>query len=280
MSAEFNTKMEIKGTRDELINIITAAIKFNDFIKKKKNKYPYYFENLQVKASGGSFLSGNNISEDEIKDFLKTVNGSVQITANGPYGYFSELSEVKFFEYLAEAAPSSYFKGSINGFSGSADQNLQAELKDSRLYIEEYYADQGDDEGDGEYGQYVKFIKRELPYSKFCKLFKINKKEFDEESYSDFINDMMDNSLLELDYERFSEYGFGEINEDEFEEAMSKIADLNLITFDEFMCEGYFDEDCGTTTIIYDPIKKEYLEDSESIGDDFEDEDDYDEDEE
>jgi len=276
MSAEFITEISIKANKEDLIKLIKGLYDFKKHSKKvNKNNYAY-FEWIEVKCKNLS-LDDSKIST--IKKFVADCGEEINISAIGPYGYFYELSEVKLFEYLAEVAPRAYFKGSINGFSGSADQNLQAELKDSRVYIEEYYADQGDAEGDGEYGQYVKFIKRELPYSKFCKLFKINKKEFDEESYNDFINDMMDDSLLELDYERFSEYGFGEINEDEFEEAMSKIADLNLITFDEFMCEGYFDEDCGTTTIIYDPIKKEYLEDSESSGDDFEDEEDCDEDE-
>ena len=277
MSADFNTEITIKATKEDLIKLIKGLYDFTKHSKKvNKNDYAY-FEWIEVKCKNLS-LDDSKIST--IKKFVADCGEEINISAMGPYGYFYELSEVKLFEYLAEVAPRAYFKGSINGFSGSVDQNLQAELKDSRLYIEEYFVDQGDEEGDGEYAQYVKFIKRELPYSKFCKLFKINKKEFDEESYNDFINDMMDDSLLELDYETFSEYGFGEINEDEFEEAMSKIADLNLITFHEFMWEGYYDEDCGTTTIIYDPIKKEYLEDSESIGDDFEDEYDYDEDEE
>jgi hypothetical protein len=274
MSAEFNTEIKAKGTKEELFKIITAIFNFNAFSKKKNKKSYAYLEDITITITGvkKASLFGDNIKENDIKDFVQLIKKEIKITAVGPYGDFSELSEVKLFEYIAEAAPTAYFKGCISGFSGSADQSIEGELTNSRLVIEQRYADSGDSEGDDEYGQYVRFIKGELPYSKFCRLFKVNKDEFDEECYNDLINDTMDESLREIDYETFNDCCASEMEEDEFYEAMEEISDLNLITFEEFMCEGYFDEDCGSVTLIYDPIIKEYIEE-ECSDEDYDDED-------
>lgn len=277
MSADFNTEITIKATKEDLIKLIKGLYDFKKHSKKvNKNNYAY-LEWIVVKCKNLSLYVGK---DSTIKKFVTDCGEEINISASGPYGYFYELSEVKLFEYLAEIAPRAYFKGSINGFSGTADQNLQAELKDSRLYIEKSYLDQGDIEEDGAHAQYVRFIKKELPYSKFCKLFKIDKEEFDEDEYNEVIYDMLlaYDSLHELDYETFTEYDLSDIEEDEFCVAMDKISNLKLLSFDEFMSEGYFDEYCGTATIIYDPIKKEYLEEFENEEDDFEE--DYEEDEE
>lgn len=257
MSAAFNTEITIKANKEDLFKLIKALYDFEKHSKKINKKNYSYLNFVEVKCEKFSIYDGKVAT---IKEFVAKCGEEIVVSASGPYGYFSELKETKLFEYLSEVSPNAYFKGCISGFSNCGDQWIEGELQNGVLKLSGSNVDQGDTEGDGEYGQYVNFIKKELPHSKFCKLFKINKEKFDEDSYDDFINDMMDVSLSELDYETFCEYEFSEITEEEFYEAMNKIGHLNLITFEDFMCDGYFDEDCSVSSIIYDPIKKKYKE--------------------
>ena len=81
----------------------------------------------------------------------------------------------------------------------------------------------------------------------------------------------MDDGISEIDYETFMDSCYSDIEEDEFDVAIKKISNLNLLTFVDFVDEGCVDEEKTKTTVVYDPIKKAYLENGS---------DDYDEDEE
>lgn len=255
MSAEFTTEITIQANKEDLFKLIKALYDFGKHSKKANKKYSY-LDFVEIKSGN---LTNDDGDVTTIKEFVAKCNEIIFVSANGPYGHYYELKEVKLFEHLAEVAPSAYFKGSINGYSGTLDQWLEGELNCGLLYLSGSCIDGSDLNGDSEYGQYVQFIKQQLSYAKFCKLFRIDKEELYEDDYDTFIDETRDTSLCEIDYQTFIEFcDCAEINEYEFNDAIEKIKDLNLITFEEFMCKGYFNECKGVTTIIYDPIEKEY----------------------
>jgi len=101
------------------------------------------------------------------------------------------------------------------------------------------------------YNQYIKFIKNELPYEKFCELFKANKEVFLEEYYSDFIDGTMEDGLANMQYQDFLNccpFPAFAISEDEYYEVLKTLEELRLVSHEEFLekyCnyEDYDEED-------------------------------------
>ena len=143
MSADFNTEIKAKGTKEELQNIINAVMGFNDFCKANNKEYHIDLEYLKLVDGDNAenFISGDKITEKEIADFLETVKEELLISFEGPYGRFVRLIEVCLFDYLAQAVPTICFEGEIYGFSGTADQTLKAVYKKGVLSVKDKYID-------------------------------------------------------------------------------------------------------------------------------------------
>ena len=198
MSANLSIEIKLKGTKDELLEII-KCLKFfetdmqNQYREKRNCAYIHltslnhevYLSNTTDKKETyysqrvlpGNTLNipGRHVADDgTVRDgdgFICVAadpgymgRGSVLITslgpakvydsgcaygtidiyASGPSGVYDDLEEVGLFEAMAVAAPGAWFKGEIFGNNGSGDLGCDAELKDGKLYLSEYFLDDAD----------------------------------------------------------------------------------------------------------------------------------------
>ena len=99
---------------------------------------------------------------------------------------------------------------------------------------------------------------QKLPYSKFCKLFKVDKDEFDKECYEEFIYEAGDEGFPnEMDLDTFLDFCCSsEIDEDKFEDAIEKVSELGIVDFSTFRDD--IDRDEYAEKRIYDPVTKTY----------------------
>nr|MBQ4456427.1 hypothetical protein [Clostridia bacterium] len=254
MAADLNTIIKIQGTSEELLSMLKVLKKFGtEKLERYRDKHDCgYIE--QINVSGP--INKQNIegaTNDELMKLVSDCITELTVTASGPYGYFFEPNEVRLFEELAEAAPNSFFTGRISGFITGADVSQSAELKDRKLYLSDYVMN---DETLPEI--YVDETLRKLPYSKFCRLFKINKEDFDSDSYGDFIMEVSEEGFpTEMDYDTFLDYcDSSEIDEDKYEAAIEKINELGVTDYETF-CDS-INEDDFSEKRVYDPVTKTY----------------------
>lgn len=99
----------------------------------------------------------------------------------------------------------------------------------------------------------MNYLNKVFSKEKFCKLFKINIDDLDDDDYEDFfISEYLDS----ISYDDFLDYfNYSEIDEDDFDEAQSKFEELNIYDYDSY--ENIVAEE-GAKERIYDPISKEY----------------------
>lgn len=261
MSADLNTEITMKGTEEELFSLVKVIQSFETekYEQYKTKRDCGYLESCRIVAgeanwfktfSEGKSLKG--LSDMEIQSLISSANGEISISTGGPYGVFSELSEVGLFEEMACAAPSAYFKGVSSGFVTGADVSLTGELKEGILYLTEYNMP---DEAIPE--MYAEAIEKVLPHSKFCSLFKVDEGEFDDECYFDFIMEAGDAGFPEIEYDEFIEYcDSSEIDEEEYNEVIEKVRNMGLVSLDDFR-EGIDTDECSEHG-TYDPVKKKY----------------------
>ena len=248
MSADLNTSITVKGNEEELLAILKILSMFeNENCERYRTKHDCaYFD--CVYANGKRI---KDLSDEATTDFLKEAEGELQVEASGPYGVFDKLCEVGLFEAMADAAPGAWFRGNSSGFVTGADVSLDAELKDGTLHLAEYYmADEVLPD------EYKKIIQNKLPYEQFCKLFKIDEGEFDEECYLDFIEEAIGEcGFPDMDYDQFIEYcESSSVSEDEYDQAVGQIQSIDLMDFDTF--RDTIDEEEYTEHRVYDPTDK------------------------
>ncbi len=143
--ADFTTVITVKGTTEELFNILKRLVDYTDKssgkpylgsvdVSNKDNQKVLHFTDLRLTVP----------SNEEIEKAAISLDGAMEIVAAGPYGRFGILEEVPLLEDLAEAAPHCTFVGEIEGFNAGGDQEEKGELKNGRLHL--YYMLPHDDE--------------------------------------------------------------------------------------------------------------------------------------
>ena len=272
MSADFNTEILMKGTKKELL-AMTKVLK--SYVTEKQEQYNKNRDcayMISIRINGENYL--DKLTDEQLKEVVENANGSVKADAMGPYGVFGLLEEVTLFEEMAEAAPMAYFDGLMSGFNVGGDQAKKGVLENKLLYLYiDYPDDDFDDEDDfdDKYGEeaqaeYIKAMKKLLPYSKFVKLFKVDKEEFAEEDYDDFIYDqMIDGGFPDIDYDDFMDAleNCAKIDEDAFYEITADLSGAGVVSFDDYC--GYDEEwdeedEEWDQERSYDPIAKKWKE--------------------
>lgn len=230
-TADFNLNMTLKGKPEELQTLVNA------FKGYSEGKNEAYFSFVQTEQCD---------------------DGSLKISALGPWGHYGVLNDVDVFRDLATAAPGASFKAKISGSTSYTQQELEASLENGILHICTYY--EGNEEADEAYGDY---FQKALPYRKFVKLFHLDKEEFDKDCYEEFIaSDIFEEDISEWDYDEFTDifadYFAEDVDEDTFDEIMESFNALSIKSFDDFRF-AHEDEFGTREEIDYDPISKTYI---------------------
>lgn len=281
MSADLSTEIKITGTKEELTNMLKVIFNYTtiNYEQYKQTGVGLYLDLVTVKSNNKKIKITQNTKESEIEEFSNSLKTTLELEAGGLYGsigsfddiasnsekiplsiredlkqfpYISSLSPA-LFKDLATAAPNANFKGIFSGFITGADVSLEAELKNKKLYLSSYYED---NEFFSEI--YPKAIMKQLSHAKFCKIFKVDKDDFDKDCYIDFINEAIRyEGFPDMDYDDFTSYcDSTELDEDEYEEALEKIENIEFIDFDTFY-DNYNKSEL-TTSAIYNPLTEKY----------------------
>ncbi len=257
-TADFELTMTVNGEKEDLLSILNVLKRYDEGEKG------VYFSSIEINKNEES-VNIDEIDDDEMEFFATPDNTPLTISAIGPYGHYGELNDVDIFRDIAEAAPEAYFEAEITGNTTYTVQSLNCELKDKILHIKTYF--ESNEEGPEAYIQYVLKL---LPYNKFIDLFKVKSDDFDEDSYSEFIDDVstyQDECFIDMEYDEFMENlnaysADSELDEDEYEEIINSLQELNIRGYYEFM-EDY---DAGTSEELdYDPIAKSYIGNQKNI---------------
>lgn len=167
MSADLNTEITFRGSKEELCAFISVLKLFET---EKKDQYNAerncaYIEWVELN-NGQKTVRLEKLDADGIRAFVEGTD-TLLVSALGPWGAFSELGDVGLFEKLAEAAPSASFEGTISGFVTGADVGLQAELMDGKVHFSElYFPDDErpdfDEEDEDEYEEAIEELEEEF----------------------------------------------------------------------------------------------------------------------
>lgn len=255
MSAYIDTEIEVCGTPGEIQAILKVV---RCFVTEKFEQYKIkrdcaYFVWVRIKGNARE-KDLKDMTDEQIKAFVSESGDTLNIEASGPYGRFSTLDEVGLFETIAEAAPTATFSGCSKGYVTGADVTLMGEFRNGLLYISNYYEP---DEGRTEV--YQEKIKEHLPYSVFVDLFKVDKDKFDEDCYSDFIDQVIgQEGFPKMKYNQFMEYcEEAGVDEDEYEVAIEKVKNLDLMDYETY--RDCTEDDRWDTERVYDPVAKKYV---------------------
>ncbi len=254
MSADLNTAITFHGNKAELSAIMKVL---RTYETEKLEQYRTqrncgYINWVTVSGASGECRT-EKMTDEEIESFASTAGTKVIINASGPWGVFNFPGDVGLFEAMADVAPNAMFTGHMDGFITGADVSCSVELRGGLMHISEYAIP------DEEFPElYTEDFKKKLPYAKFCKLFKVDKEEFDKDSYEEFIYEAGDEGFpSDIDYDTFVDLCYGsEIDEDMFDEAIEKVAELGIVDFDTFRDD--IDRDEYAEKHIYDPKTKTY----------------------
>ena len=262
MSADFGTEITVEGNTEELLAILKVLRMFeteNDKVCISLNYINGTNPHILLDEETKEFL------DEETEEFLKAAHGKLEVEAAGPYGKFLALSEVGLFEALADTAPGAKFSGRSSGSNtGTNYLSLDAELKDNKLFLSE--SDVPNDDLVPE--AYFSNVVEKLPYDKFCELFKVDKSEFDEGSYQDFVADIAseygffnnDSEFFGLDYDDFMSWcEASTIEPEEYLQVIKELLKELQLGYATFQASFDYDEYVENNYVenwIYDPIKK------------------------
>ena len=254
MSADLNTTITIKGTPEELLAMLKVLKVFSTekYVQYREKRDCGYINFVRVNSKA-SVCCVDNVSDEELLDFASNAGGKLVVDAGGPWGVFNQPGDVGLFEALADAAPGAQFEGHITGFITGADVAHSGELIDGKLYLSDYMI--ADEELPN---LYVDEVEKKLPYSKFCKLFNVDKDEFEYDDYGCFLEEAAEEGFpFEMDYETFVDFyeGFNP-SEEQYAAALEEIASLGIVEFDTFRESVNVDE--YTEWSVYDPSTKKY----------------------
>lgn len=254
MSADLNTGITFYGNKEELSAIMKVLRTYEtEKLEQYRTQRNCGYINWVTVSSESGDCRTEKMTDEEIDAFASTAGTKLTIHASGPWGVFNFPGDVGLFEAMADVAPNAAFQGHMDGFITGADVSCSAELREGLMYISEYAIP------DEEFPElYTEDFMKKLPYSKFCKLFKVDKEEFDKESYEEFIYEAGDEGFPnDIDYDTFIDLCFGsEIDEDKFEDAIEKASELGVVDFDTFRED--IDRDDYAEKRIYNPTTKTY----------------------
>lgn len=251
-TADLDFNIEITGTTQEVVSILEIMFEYNN------GKDGVYFSFTSVNT-GDKVFSLHRSNKDEILSAVRSSGGAVKINSSGPFGKYGELDDVDIFREMAQAAPGAGFTASINGFAGYADQSLKATLVDGLLHISTFYLSD-DSRGDAE----LEYFSTYLPYKKFIDLFHLDGKQFDEQTYEDFIVenlsccDSIGEFFEDTDYEEFIDLLDAEcpLTEDEYNQVAQQFTEMDCECYEDYLEREGFAQ-CEEYT--YDPVEKKYL---------------------
>lgn len=233
MSADLNTYIKIRGTKEELLAMLKVI---RLFATEKREQYNAkrdcgYLEDVTV-ACEAAEEDLEEMTDEELAEFLERTDKELTVYAQGPWGCFYHPAEIGLFEEMADAAPNAAFEGGIDGFITGADVNCAAELKDGILYLSNFMIP---DEAWGEV--YRKDVKKKMSFAKFCKLFCVDKEEMDHTEYEEFLMEAADCGFPDdLEYEEFLGLcpASGLEDEEAYEDALNKVAALGIVDPETF----------------------------------------------
>lgn len=257
MSADLNTEITVRGNKEELLAILKVLRSFetDNHEQYRNNRDCAYLEGVEANCEADS-CDVADATDDELVEFLEEAGNELEINSAGPWGAFFDPSDIGLFERLAEAAPNAYFTGLIEGFVTGADVLHTAELNAGILSLSSSMVNDEDLPA-----VYAKYFKKKLPYAKFCKLFKVDKEDFDKECYDEFIEQIGEDGFPE-DLDTFLDFcGSSEIDEDKYDSAIEKIEELDILGFDDFRDEIPMEDFAEKR--YYNPVTKKY---SKTIG--------------
>lgn len=258
MRAAYDTNISIRGTSEELAAAISLIIdSYSDISRPRKFRPNVYFDCIYVFYSKNGLepqhsgdwksLSLFYSSNLERNTFFKELSecDTLYIRADGPYGYFSNLSGVAFFHDLAHTIPNATFSGSISGGdSGGDDYEQEACLEDGLLCLtNSYYSSE----------ERLDDFWEILPWDDFAELFHIDEEDEDDVDYNEliYVHDFPD-----TDYETFlSVCPTAKITKDEYEAALEKVRALGSTSYDDSWHSRQTVHDPRT----WDPDQKKYI---------------------
>lgn len=226
MAADLRTNIVLEGTYDELKLMLMVVKEWGEKGRKVSIDDPLIkVENTREAIT----LNLCNMSDDDVEVFIKKCEDKIYIEARGPYGQYGDVSEAGLFEAIADAAPLAKFSATTAGFTTGEECSFSAELKKGKLYLSVVSYE------DGIIGElYMDEVRKKLTAEKFCKMFKISKDAFDEDSYLEYLDENLDEGFLDFDYDTFMDYfGDADLDEDEFEEVADKVDNM-LPDYDRF----------------------------------------------
>ena len=141
MSADFNTFIHLKGTKEELCKMLQVVKTFevNNY-KQYVEKHDFaYIDSVQIAKNKKFFFTDkskrlSDLDNVELEEFLNTGKKEVFVSASGPWGIFGFLDEISLFDEIAEAAPNASFDANITGWNSGGDQDAEFELINGLLY--------------------------------------------------------------------------------------------------------------------------------------------------
>ena len=189
MTANFTLDLTLKGNEDELLKMLSV---YDLYTTGEKG---VYFDTTRI--NGASV--GLGIDQEDWDEYI--TDGKVEIEAAGPYGKYSELSDLECFEEMANAAPDAEFKAHIGGSVSSMDQSLQCELKDGIVKFETYSVDY--DDVVGEWGDHYRDIVSPAELLNICQIEEDDVPEEQMEEFRERFRDIIYDGFLYADYKSF-----------------------------------------------------------------------------
>ena len=143
-----------------------------------------------------------------------------------------------------------------------ADVSLQANLSNGILEIENFNRPNED------FPDFASVMTEKISLSDFCKIAVIDEDEFDEDDYYDFYCNIDGSNLEDMEYDEFIDLcEYSELEEDDYSDFVKKMLELGYMNDDEFQEYSEDNEEEYTESYQYDPVKKEYIKDKESLVD-------------
>ena len=187
----------------------------------------------------GQWYSTYNDGLNKIRNLINFDASEIYhaVSSGGPYGRFELLAYCEeVIRDILTKNPNIILNGEVHSDScvDGSQRILSFEYHDNHLIIlDSEYFNPIDDES---YWEYVKEI---LPYKQFIKLFSIDRDEFEEEEYEDFIMDYIQyGDMDEWSYDDFCDDFDTELTERQFNNRMKKFKELNILTYDDWQLEN------------------------------------------
>ena len=249
MTVYYQLDLIMEGSPDELKEMLGVVSLYTG----KRSQYFYDFK------ANGKPVDFKNLTDDIIAELIS--QRTVKITAAGPFGGYSGLNEVDIFRELSEVAGEAYFKAEIDGSGTYEVQNLKCEYKDGKLKITTYYEDNEERDAACEEAWKTDFIEK-LPAAEFKKMFRITGDDFEEDTYRQVIEEMMEFDEMEFD-DFISIIEDCGVKTELEEEELIDILENDLYSLDIFPYGAYsefkFEYDGGDINeYVYNPATKSY----------------------